>query len=78
MARKEVIWTDDAKLDLYDILEYWDNRNRSKAFSTKLLQDFAEAAERISSFPFHGKESEVEEVRYIVIRHYTPSGSTPG
>jgi len=70
MARKEVIWTDDAKLDLYDILEYWDNRNGSKAFSTKLLQEFDEAAERIGNFPFHGKESETEDVRDIIVRHY--------
>jgi plasmid stabilization system protein ParE len=70
MAGKTVIWTDDAKSDLYDILEYWDDRNRSKAFSTKLLREFDDAAERIGSYPFHGKEAEVEDVCYIIVRHY--------
>lgn len=70
MAGREVIWADAAKADAYRILEYWNERNSSGSFSKKLLSEFDEAARQISQHPRIGKNTDVEGVRYIMVRDY--------
>jgi len=70
MAQKKVIWTDEAKEDRKQILQYWAKRNRSKVYSEKLFGEFKDGSKAIAKQPFIGKATDVEDVRYIMVRDY--------
>ncbi len=65
---KKIIWTAKAKNDLFDILNYWINRNKSKTFSKKLNNLINEQLNLILTFPHIGRKTDVENVSIKVIR----------
>lgn len=67
---KKVIWSDRAKFELYDILEYWINRNKSEEYSIKLNYQFDEAVEQIRKYPESGKYSTDKNSRIKIVRDY--------
>ncbi|HET8802982.1 MAG TPA: type II toxin-antitoxin system RelE/ParE family toxin [Aequorivita sp.] len=67
---KKVIWSDRAKFELYDLLEYWIQRNKSEEYSIKLNGLFDEAVEQIRKYPESGKHSIDKEIRFIIVRDY--------
>ena len=48
---KRLKWTEFSKSQRKDILEYWNNRNKSKAYSRKLNKLFDEIAKLILEYP---------------------------
>lgn len=67
---KKVIWSIRAHTDRKNILEYWVERNKSKAYSLKLNHMFKEAVRHASLFPKIGKQTDIENVRIKIIRDY--------
>lgn len=67
---REVIWSLDAKRAKFEILEYWNERNKSKAYSKKLNHLFINSIKTIQSYPFAGKKTQIENVRLRVVRDY--------
>jgi plasmid stabilization system protein ParE len=63
MAKRRVIWTQEASGERRGILQYWAKRNHSKVFSEKLFREFQQASRTLASQPHMGKEAEVEDVR---------------
>jgi len=51
MAKRRIIWTKTAVEERREILNYWNNRNRSKTYSRKLNKLFSEAAMLLSKHP---------------------------
>ncbi|MCB9185378.1 MAG: type II toxin-antitoxin system RelE/ParE family toxin [Flavobacteriales bacterium] len=70
MVEKEVIWTGEAKFDVQNILDYWIERNGSTTYSEKLLDEFDEMGKQIGKYPSIGKTTEIEDVRYAIVRTY--------
>jgi hypothetical protein len=52
------------------ILEYWEFRNKSKKYSTKLDFLFRKAISVLSKYPNTGKNTELEGVKVKIIGHY--------
>ena len=71
MAKRKINWTDKANTERLEILEYWINRNKSKAFSIKLYKLFVETIRKVAEHPTIGKKTNFEEnVRLKIVRDY--------
>ncbi len=69
MAEK-IIWTTQAKNELFDILDYWKNRNQSILYSQKLFQLIQNQINLIILFPEIGRKTNFENVRIKNIKDY--------
>jgi toxin YoeB len=67
---KRVVWSLRAQSDRKDILKYWNQRNKSKAYSIKLNSLIKEAVELVARYPKIGKETDKAHVRVKVVRDY--------
>lgn len=67
---KQIIWSLRAQDDRKEILSYWNNRNKSNAYSKKLNQLFKEAVKLISEFPQIGRPTDIENIRIKIVRDY--------
>lgn len=69
MAGK-IIWTNRAKIELLDIYDYWNNRNKSKTFSIKLNSLIQEQLSLVLDFQDIGKQTDIEGVSVKIIQKY--------
>ena len=70
MAKRKIVWSSKAKLDLFSILEYFYIRNGSKTYSVKLNAKISRAVRLLSNHPFLGLQSDIEKVRTLVEGDY--------
>ena len=70
MADKAVKWTLRAINDKLAIYEYWNNRNKSTAYSNKLEKLFNEAAKLLSQHPIAGPQTNYKNIRVKNLRDY--------
>ena len=70
MAKRKIVWSAIAKIDLLQILEYFYIRNGSKTYSVKLNSKIRRAIRLLSNHPFLGLQSDVENVRALVEGDY--------
>ncbi len=54
MVQQKIIWSNGARLDLLDILDFYIKRNGSVAYSKKLNLKFQKSIQLISKNPFIG------------------------
>lgn len=66
----KIVWSHRAQNDRKQILNYWNQRNRSIAYSRKLNQLFNEAVKIILDFPGIGKPTNDPNVRIKIVRDY--------
>lgn len=69
MARK-IIWSERARYDKQDILEYWFHRNHSKTYPKKLNELFKKTILSLAQNPNIGKKTDVLNVRIKIVRDY--------
>lgn len=67
---REIVWTKKAKNELFEIFDYWNNRNQSKAFSLKLNTLVNEQLQLIVEFPKMGRKTDVPNVCVRIIHKY--------
>ena len=67
---KKIVWTEHAFNERKEILEYWNNRNKSELYSIKLDKIFRETTKTISKFPKIGKPTNHRQTRIKVVRDY--------
>jgi len=70
MAKKKIIWSHRAQSKLFEILEFYADRNRSKRYSIQLYKRFTKALNLLHKYPELGKKSEIEEVRGLIVGDY--------
>jgi len=56
MAKRKIVWSNQAKIKLYDILSFYAERNKSKTFSVKLYKRFNNELLNKFSIAASGKE----------------------
>ncbi len=69
MAR-QVIWSNKAVLDRYQIYKFWVYNNQSETYSKKLELLFQEAANLFFQLPEVGAKTDIDGVRVKVVRSY--------
>lgn len=65
-----IIWSDIAKQDLIQIKRFYDKRNQSSVYSTKLIKVFRDATKIISKYPFLSIRSDKVNVRAFIVHNY--------
>ena len=69
MAQK-IVWTQKAKRELIDILQYWVDRNKSNTFSLKLNSLIESQLNLILEQPKIGRKTDIPNVYIKVINKY--------
>jgi toxin YoeB len=67
---KKIEWTETAIHDRFRIYYYWLQRNKSDSYSKKLEIIFKEASILISEFPEIGKQTDLPNLRFKIIKDY--------
>jgi len=70
MAKYKIDWSIEARLDLIDILEYYNKRNKSSLYSKKLNSKINRSTKLITKNPLIGLQSEIESVRVLITGDY--------
>lgn len=74
MVRKKkltVIWTRTAENQLFNILEYWTNRNKSSKFSKQIFNKISDRIELLANNPLASKVTEIENVRLVFVNRFS-------
>jgi plasmid stabilization system protein ParE len=70
MVRHQVIWSRKANNKLFEILEFYAQRNKSKTYSIKLYQRFKKELSILKKQPEIGIKTEIESVRGLIIENF--------
>jgi toxin YoeB len=70
MAKRKIVWSVEAKNDLFEILNFYIERNGSPAYSTKLNNRINKSLQLISKYPNIGTESDYPSVRVLITGDY--------
>ena len=65
-----VKWSDRAEWEFDDILNYWNERNGSQRYSTKLINLVNESIEKLTEYPDSGQATDNLFVRYKIVKDY--------
>jgi len=71
MAKIKLLWTETAIRQRNYIFEYWNNRNKSTAYSRILSSKIKERTELLKKNPKIGKKTEYGNTRAISLGHYS-------
>lgn len=70
MAGLKIDWSAEARLDLYDILEFYIKRNGTATYSKKLNSRISKSIKLLSKNPFIGTQTDYDSVRALVTGEY--------
>ena len=70
MAKRKLIWTNNAKSQLFEILVYFNGRNQSSVYSKKLYKKFVKEASVLIKHPEIGVNSDLLSVRGLILENY--------
>lgn len=70
MVKRKIIWTLKEKNQLFSILEYFAERNKSKTYSLKLYKKIKSEILVTLKQPNIGKQTDVLNVRGLIIENY--------
>ena len=71
MAKRNIVWTRTADLQLVGILAYWVKRNKSANYSKKLLRLVTERTLLIADNPCIYKSTDFKDVRVASLGNYS-------
>ena len=67
MAKRKIVWSQPAKIKLFEILDFYAERNKSTKYSTKLYRKFNKELSRLIKQPEIGIKTEFEPVRGLMV-----------
>lgn len=70
MGKRKINWTHRAKIKLFQILEFYAERNKSKVYSLKLNKEIKRQISLIQKQPEIGMKSEIESIRGLVFENF--------
>lgn len=70
MAKKEIVWSSLAKLQLQNVLEYYFTRNESPTYSLKLLNEVDDLLKTLSNSELIGRLTSNKITRVISMKVY--------
>ncbi len=70
MVKRNVVWTRTADIQFSGILAYWVMRNKSNAYSKKLVELVREKTNQIAKTPFTYKLTDFENVRVASLGNF--------
>ncbi len=70
MVKRKIIWSPDANLDFYNILEFFHKRNGNKIYSKKLYFKIRKSVRLLKQNPLLGIQTDDENIRCIFEGNY--------
>jgi plasmid stabilization system protein ParE len=70
MAKRKIIWSPDANLDMLNILEYFYKRNGTKTYGKKIYFKIRKSVRLLSKHPFLGIQTDDENIRNLIEGDY--------
>lgn len=70
MAKRKIVWTIRARLRLFEILKFYEERNQNKTYSDKLFKAINRGTHQLIRFPGLGFSSIEPGVRGVVIKGF--------
>ncbi len=70
MEKRKVIWSQRATIKLFEILEFYSNRNKSKTYSTKLYKRFIKELSQLQKQPNLGKATDIDSIRGLIVEDF--------
>ncbi|MVN20251.1 type II toxin-antitoxin system RelE/ParE family toxin [Mucilaginibacter arboris] len=67
---KTIVWSESAKIDLIAIKAFFDNRNKSSIYSTKLLKTIRNSARLIEKYPDAGIDTNIVGLQGLIAGNY--------
>jgi len=71
MAKCKIVWSHRAEIKLFEILEFYFERNKSKTYSAKLYNRLNKELQILLKQPNIGLNTEMESVRGLIVDDYT-------
>ncbi len=71
MAKRNVVWTRTADIQLVGVLEYWVERNKSNTYSKKLLKLVTQRTLQIAKYPFLYKKADFKDTRISSLGNFS-------
>lgn len=70
MAKRKIVWSHTARIKLLMILEFYSERNKSKAYPKKLYTKFNKELSLLLKQPEIGIKTELETVRGLIVDEF--------
>jgi plasmid stabilization system protein ParE len=70
MAKRKIVWSHRAKIRLYEILDFYIERNKSKTYSIKLNKILQKEIKVLLKYPDIGLKTTEESTRGLIIDAY--------
>ena len=70
MVKRKIVWSNRAKQRLYDILEFYIERNKSKTYSNKLQRLLNKEVKLLLKYPEIGLKTTEESTRGLIVKDY--------
>jgi plasmid stabilization system protein ParE len=71
MKKIEIFWAATAVKQRNQVLDYWDERNKSKTYSKKLVIKIHDRIKLLKTNPKLGKKTDFMNTRIISLGHYS-------
>ena len=70
MAKVKIVWSQRASIKLFEILDFYTNRNKSTSYSTKLYKKFIKELSLFHKLPDLGRATDFESVRGLIVEEF--------
>ena len=70
MAKRKIVWSHKARIKLLMILEFYNERNKSKTYSKKLYTKFNKELSLLLIQPEIGIKTELDSVRGLIVEEF--------
>jgi len=71
MVKRKIIWSEKAKLDLFEILDFFNIRNGTKTYSKKLNSSFRKSVRLLEKHSDMGVLTDVQNMRNLIEGDYS-------
>lgn len=70
MAKRKIIWSHRANIKVFEILDFYSTRNKSKTYPAKLYKRFNKELSILDKHPELGIRTEFESVRGLIVEDF--------
>ena len=70
MVKRKIVWSNRAKIKLFEILEFYNERNKSTTYSKKLYKKFTKELLLLKKQPEIGIKTDLDNVRGLIVEDF--------
>lgn len=71
MAKRKIVWSHRSKIKLFEILQYYSERNKSEYYSRKLYKKITKSTLVLAEKPNLGHKTDFDSIRCLIVGRFT-------